>query len=233
VLDCGALAAFPRLLEAKEESLRKEACWTLSNVAAGTPAQQQQLVAAGMLAPLARRLADPAETARVREEAAWVFAGLGQAAHLQLAADAGCIGPLCRLAAQGVEPAETVVAAMLQPMTIPAGLTLTKFLTPNEYGCDGCGRAVPEGMPMFGDRDADYDLCEPCFAEATRLEGGMPGSEELSRLVAEAGGPEALLAMPERAGALLGRYFSIAGMAAKIVSRALSLAQQNEVGRDD
>ena len=59
------------------------------------------------------------------------------------------------------------------------------------------------------------------------------GSEELSRLVAEAGGPEALLAMPERAGALLGRYFSIAGMAAKIVSRALSLAQQNEVGRDD
>ena len=151
MLDCGALAAFPRLLEAKEESLRKESCWTLSNVAAGTPAQQQQLVAAGMLGPLARRLADPAETARVQKEAAWVFAGLGQAAHLQLAADAGCIGPLCRLAAQGVEPAETAVAAMLQPL----------------LGSEALSRLVAAGLQTYGGWPAEQGYYQGIFGTAS------------------------------------------------------------------
>ena len=68
-------------------------------------------------------------------------------------------------------------------MTIPAGLTLTEFLTPDEYCCDRCGRDVPEGMTMFGDRDAEYDLCEPCFAAVgpkvapTRRAGGAKPRE--------------------------------------------------------
>jgi importin subunit alpha-1 len=38
-IDCGALLALSNMIYTKKKSVRKEVCWTLSNITAGTEAQ--------------------------------------------------------------------------------------------------------------------------------------------------------------------------------------------------
>ena len=41
VLNCSALQCLCHLLNSPQESIRKEACWTISNITAGNPQQIQ------------------------------------------------------------------------------------------------------------------------------------------------------------------------------------------------
>lgn len=41
VLNCSALHCLYHLLNSSQESIRKEACWTISNITAGNPQQIQ------------------------------------------------------------------------------------------------------------------------------------------------------------------------------------------------
>jgi hypothetical protein len=50
-------------------------------------------------------------------------------------------------------------------LTNAFGSTLTRDGR-GQYECDRCGRPAPQGTTMFGDRDANYDLCGGCYAEA-------------------------------------------------------------------
>ena len=55
-LDAGAVPALGRLLSSPKSSIRKEACFALSNVAAGTAAQAGQLQSTGVIRPVVERL---------------------------------------------------------------------------------------------------------------------------------------------------------------------------------
>lgn len=44
VLNCSALPCLLHLLNSSRESIRKEACWTVSNITAGNPQQIQVII---------------------------------------------------------------------------------------------------------------------------------------------------------------------------------------------
>ncbi len=84
-LDAGILPALTRLLHHPKKIIRKETCWTFSNIAAGTVAQIGLMcgttgLLAGVAAPLSEGEWD------VQKEAAWIISNLivgGTTAHIQ------------------------------------------------------------------------------------------------------------------------------------------------------
>ncbi|KAG7273343.1 hypothetical protein CRUP_030241 [Coryphaenoides rupestris] len=81
-----------------KESIKKEACWTISNITAGNRAQIQLVLDAGLMPPLIAIL-QVAEF-RTRKEAAWAITNAtsgGSAEQIRNLVDMGCIGPLCDL----------------------------------------------------------------------------------------------------------------------------------------
>jgi len=65
IINCAALPSLLRLLtEPHKKSIKKEACWTLSNIAAGTSSQIQALFDAGLVPPLLALAALDARPAR-------------------------------------------------------------------------------------------------------------------------------------------------------------------------
>lgn len=73
IVDCGAVPALRLLVEHEDEDMQKEACWTLSNIAAGTVGQIQAVVDSGAIPPLVRIASDPGSNAEVCNEACWVL----------------------------------------------------------------------------------------------------------------------------------------------------------------
>lgn len=71
ILNCSALQSLLQLLNSPKESIKKEACWTISNITAGNRAQIQMVIDAGLLPPLITIL-QVAEF-RTRKEAAWAI----------------------------------------------------------------------------------------------------------------------------------------------------------------
>ncbi len=84
-LDAGILPPLTRLLHHPKKIIRKETCWTLSNIAAGTVAQVGLLCGAtGLLAGVAASLAEGEWD--IQKEAAWIISNLvagGSAAHIE------------------------------------------------------------------------------------------------------------------------------------------------------
>ncbi len=74
IVDCGVLRHMHKLLETGKESVKKEACWTLSNITAGT-AEQIQAVIDEDLFPAIVQLLDKA-TFMTKKEAAWAVANV-------------------------------------------------------------------------------------------------------------------------------------------------------------
>lgn len=48
-IDCGVLEAFTQLLDHPKKAIRKEICWSISNVTAGNPTQIQHCIDIGLI----------------------------------------------------------------------------------------------------------------------------------------------------------------------------------------
>ena len=48
-IDCGVLEAFTQLLDHPKKAIKKEICWSISNVTAGSPEQIQKCLDIGLI----------------------------------------------------------------------------------------------------------------------------------------------------------------------------------------
>ena len=102
VLDHGILEMLPAVLQSAKMQTRKEACWAMSNVAAGTPAQLDLLMNTPLPALVIERFAK--DEFDVKKEAGWVVAnamhsyqsepGARAAAIVARLVELGCIAPM-------------------------------------------------------------------------------------------------------------------------------------------
>ncbi len=74
MIESGALAAFHHLLGSEKENIRKEACWTLSNITAGTQTQIQSVIDYNLVPPLIFLLGTG--DYKTRREAVWALSNL-------------------------------------------------------------------------------------------------------------------------------------------------------------
>ncbi|CAA0843298.1 Importin subunit alpha-1 [Striga hermonthica] len=94
--------ALPRLLnlliQNHKKSIKKEACWTISNITAGNKEQIQAVIEAGLISPLVHLLQN-AEF-EIKKEAAWAISNAtsgGTHDQIKVLVHEGCIKPLCDL----------------------------------------------------------------------------------------------------------------------------------------
>ncbi|KAJ6940884.1 hypothetical protein NC651_006875 [Populus alba x Populus x berolinensis] len=81
-----------------KKSIKKEACWTISNVTAGNVNQIQAVLEAGIIGPLVQLLQN-AEF-EIKKEAAWAISNAssgGSHEQIKFLVNQGCIKPLCDL----------------------------------------------------------------------------------------------------------------------------------------
>ncbi|XAR58395.1 hypothetical protein NMG60_11013779 [Bertholletia excelsa] len=99
IIDHQALHCLLNLLvHSYKKSIKKEACWTISNITAGNRDQIQAVIEAGIIAPLVQLL-QIAEF-EVKKEAAWAISNAtsgGTPEQIKLLVSQGCIKPLCDL----------------------------------------------------------------------------------------------------------------------------------------
>ena len=72
VLECKAVPCLRQLVEHHNREIQKEACWTLSNIAAGTTSQIQAVIDSGAIPPLVGIVNNDLTDKEVRSEACWV-----------------------------------------------------------------------------------------------------------------------------------------------------------------
>ena len=97
VLEAGVLNHMSNLLTFKKRGVRKEACWLLSNIAAGTRDQISQLVRNPKIMQLVVETVRDAEW-DVRKEATWVVSNIatgGKEEHIHFLVELGAIEALC------------------------------------------------------------------------------------------------------------------------------------------
>ncbi|MBA0764094.1 hypothetical protein Gotri_013465, partial [Gossypium trilobum] len=86
------------LVQNHKKSIKKEACWTISNITAGNKAQIQAVIEANIILPLVHLL-QLAEF-DIKKEAAWAISNAtsgGSHEQIQFLVSQGCIKPLCDL----------------------------------------------------------------------------------------------------------------------------------------
>lgn len=89
---------FQLLMQNHKKSIKKEACWTISNITAGNRAQIQAVIEANIIQPLVHLLQN-AEF-EIKKEAAWAISNAtsgGAHEQIQFLVGEGCIAPLCDL----------------------------------------------------------------------------------------------------------------------------------------
>jgi importin subunit alpha-1 len=93
-----ALPCLLALLVNPKKSIRKEACWTISNITAGNPDQIELVINANIIPPLISILKN--EEFDIQKEAAWAISNAtsgGTEAQIRYLANQGAIQPLCEL----------------------------------------------------------------------------------------------------------------------------------------
>ncbi|EEF43128.1 importin alpha, putative [Ricinus communis] len=94
----GLTCLYQLLTQNYKKSIKKEACWTISNITAGNKHQIQAVIEANIISPLVHLLQN-AEF-EVKKEAAWAISNAtsgGSREQIQYLVSQGCIKPLCDL----------------------------------------------------------------------------------------------------------------------------------------
>jgi importin subunit alpha-1 len=97
ILECGAVPRLKELVTHSNREIQKEACWTLSNIAAGTVDQIQAVIDSGSIAPLVKLVRDKMTDQEVRSEACWVVlnaTSCGSDSQIEILVDEGCVSVL-------------------------------------------------------------------------------------------------------------------------------------------
>jgi importin subunit alpha-6/7 len=98
VINSGALNCLLGLLNSSKKSIRKEACWTISNITAGNKDQISAVIEANIIPPLIMVLTNA--DFDVKKEAAWAISNAtsgGSPQQIKYLVAQGCIEPLCNL----------------------------------------------------------------------------------------------------------------------------------------
>ncbi|KAJ4822885.1 hypothetical protein Tsubulata_048607, partial [Turnera subulata] len=99
MIDSQALPCLFQLLTNNyKKSIKKEACWTISNITAGNVGQIQAVFEAGIIAPLVQLLQNAEFD--IKKEAAWAISNAtsgGTHKQIKFLVEQGCIRPLCDL----------------------------------------------------------------------------------------------------------------------------------------
>ncbi|KAL3517394.1 hypothetical protein ACH5RR_019983 [Cinchona calisaya] len=99
IIDNQALPCLLNLLTQNyKKSIKKEACWTISNITAGNREQIQAVIQAAIIAPLVQLLQN-AEF-EIKKEAAWAISNAtsgGTHEQIKFLVSQGCVKPLCDL----------------------------------------------------------------------------------------------------------------------------------------
>ncbi|KAL3652910.1 hypothetical protein CASFOL_002591 [Castilleja foliolosa] len=99
IIDYRSLPCLLNLLtQNHKKSIKKEACWTISNITAGNKDQIQAVIEAGIISPLVLLLQN-AEF-EIKKEAAWAISNAtsgGTNDQIKFLVSEGCIKPLCDL----------------------------------------------------------------------------------------------------------------------------------------
>ena len=116
MINCGILPALLQLLNSPKEAIRKEACWTISNITAGNTIQIQNVIDANLVAPLIDILGRG--DFKTKREACWAISNATAGSvgsnpdqirykkikkqflliiHNRYLVNQGCIKPLCDL----------------------------------------------------------------------------------------------------------------------------------------
>mmetsp|Transcript_15490 Transcript_15490/g.33390 ORF Transcript_15490/g.33390 Transcript_15490/m.33390 type:complete len:507 (+) Transcript_15490:992-2512(+) len=101
IIECGAVPCLRKLIGHSNREIQKEACWTLSNIAAGTSDQIQCVLNSGSIPPLVELASREADTdPDVKIEACWVLlnaTSCGSDSQIETLVSAGCVSVLCNL----------------------------------------------------------------------------------------------------------------------------------------
>ncbi|KAL7554941.1 hypothetical protein ACHAWF_018504 [Thalassiosira exigua] len=103
VLECRAVPCLRRLVGHRNREIQKEACWTLSNIAAGTAGQIQAVIDSGAIPPLVELVNDERTDKEVRSEACWVVlnaTSCGNDDQIAVLVEEGCVSVLGVLLAE-------------------------------------------------------------------------------------------------------------------------------------
>lgn len=96
----GLVRVLTSLLDHRKSDIQKEACWTMSNVAAGTHPQIQAVLDSGCLPKVLALCSAPETEASVRTEACWVLLNAtsgGTEKQIEMLVRAGVVRTLCSL----------------------------------------------------------------------------------------------------------------------------------------
>ncbi|CAJ1960030.1 unnamed protein product [Cylindrotheca closterium] len=97
ILECNAVPRLKDLVTHGNREIQKEACWTLSNIAAGTVDQINAVIQSGAIKPLVELVQGENTDQEVRSEACWVVlnaTSCGSDAQIEILVDEGCVSVL-------------------------------------------------------------------------------------------------------------------------------------------
>ncbi|KAL7527782.1 hypothetical protein ACHAXR_002124, partial [Thalassiosira sp. AJA248-18] len=103
ILECHAVPCLRRLIGHHNREIQKEACWTLSNIAAGTASQIQAVIDSGAIPPLVELVNNELTDKEVRSEACWVVlnaTSCGNDEQISILIEEGCVSVLGVLLAE-------------------------------------------------------------------------------------------------------------------------------------
>jgi|TARA_B110000208_G_scaffold106876_1_gene132699 hypothetical protein len=139
VLDAGAIPAFCSVLNHPKQVVRKETCWALSNVAAGTKEQVEALISVpGMMGEVVRIMGEGAY--QVAKEACWILTNIctgGEKKHVLHVVENGGVKALCdKLREMDPKVTESLLDA-LEAILTKCGTENTERLTVMIDECGG------------------------------------------------------------------------------------------------
>jgi hypothetical protein len=139
VLDSGAISAFCSVMNHPKKIVRKETCWALSNVAAGTPSQVEALISVeGMLGEVIRIMLDGEY--EVAKEACWILTNIctgGKKPHVMHVVQNGGVNAICQKLSDMDAKVTDALLDALEAILEKSGSEATEKLTGMVDECGG------------------------------------------------------------------------------------------------